>query len=109
MSHVDETRWRLLRERLGETYRQAQHQESATLPEGPSPDRNVEILLRLTGAVLTLLEWHSIDSKGRCRVHTCARRRWIPWRKQPPCPVFATVHFWMEQPLRIVQKTGGKW
>ncbi|MCA1705765.1 MAG: hypothetical protein LC808_21875 [Actinobacteria bacterium] len=109
MSHVNETRWRLLRERLGKTYRQAHDQELATLPEGLPPDPNVEILLRLTGAMLTLLEWHAINGKGRCRVRTCARRRWLPWRRHRTCPVFATVQFWMEQPLRIVQKAGGKW
>ncbi|MGH3932441.1 MAG: hypothetical protein ACRDTF_20980 [Pseudonocardiaceae bacterium] len=99
MSNVDEMRWRLLQERLEKIYRQ----ESTTLP-----DRNGEILLRLTGATLALLEFHTIDDKGRCRVRRCAWARWVPWRTRRICPVFATVHFWMEQPLWIVQKTGRK-
>ncbi len=102
MSNVDEMRWRLLRERLEKIYRQAQRQESATFPEGLLPDRNIEILLRLAGVILSLLEWHAINGKGKCRVRRCSRAR-------RTCPVFATVHFWMEQPLRIVQKVGSKW
>jgi len=109
MSNVDEMRWRLLRERLGKIYRQVQVHESAKLPASPIPDRNVEILLRLAGATLALLEWHTIDGKGRCRVRSCARAQWVPWRTRRTCQVFSTVHFWMEQPLRIVQKLGRKW
>ena len=99
-------RWRLLVQRLAKIYQQAEQQESATLPEGALPARHIEILLRLAGAALTLLEWHTLNDKGHCRVRGCARLRWIPWRKRRTCPVFAMVHFWMEQPLRIVQKSG---
>ncbi|MGH3915830.1 MAG: hypothetical protein ACRDTC_20830 [Pseudonocardiaceae bacterium] len=101
MSNVNEMRWRLLRERLEKIYQQ----KSATLLAGTLPDQNVEIFLRLAGATLALLEWHTIDGKGRCRVHRCTGWRWPPWRRRRICPVFATVRFWMEQPLRIVQKT----
>lgn len=106
MSNVDEMRWRLLQERLGKIYRQVQ--ESAKLPAGTLPNQNVEILLRLAGATLALLEWHTIDGKGRCRVRSCARTRWVPWRTRQTCQVFSTVHFWMEQPLKIAQKSGRK-
>lgn len=106
MSNVDEVRWRLLWERLEEIYREAQRRESGTRPDGLLPDRNAEILLRLAGAALALLEWHAVDGKGRCRTRGCSRHRWMPWRKRRICPVFATVQFWMEQPLRIVQQAG---
>jgi len=99
-------RWRLLLQRLTKIYQQAEQQESATLPEGALPARHIEILLRLAGAGLALLEWHTINGKGHCRVRGCARPRWVPWRRRRTCPVFAMVHFWMEQPLRIVQKAG---
>lgn len=98
MSNVDEMRCRLLRERLEKIYRQAQRQEL----EGLLPDRAVEVLLRLAGATLALLEWHTINGKGKCRVRRCGRAR-------RTCPVFATMHFWMEQPLGIVQKAGRQW
>ncbi|MGH3972810.1 MAG: hypothetical protein ACRDS9_05735 [Pseudonocardiaceae bacterium] len=109
MSNVDEMRWRSLRERLDNLYRQAQRQESATFPEDLLPDWNIEVFLRLAGAILTLLESHTINGKGRCRVRGCAWARWLPWRTRRTCPVFATVQFWMEQPLWIVQKVGRKW
>lgn len=105
MSNVHEVRWKLLREQLAQVYRQAQVQESETLPEGLFPDKNVEMLLRLAGASLTLLDWHAIDAKGRCRARSCACRRWIPWRRRP-CQVFGTIQFWIRQPLTIVQKAG---
>ncbi|MGH3772963.1 MAG: hypothetical protein ACRDRW_16490 [Pseudonocardiaceae bacterium] len=80
MSNIHEVRWRLLREQLGEVYRQAQRQhESVTPPDGSlPPDSNVEILLRLAGATLTILEWHGIAGLGRCRMRACSRWRWIP-------------------------------
>ncbi|MGH3941344.1 MAG: hypothetical protein ACRDTG_22490 [Pseudonocardiaceae bacterium] len=108
MSNVEEVRWRLLRERVGKVYRAMQNRAAETLPEGAPPDQNVEILLRMAGAVLALLDWHVMDSKGRCRVRGCARRRWLPWRARRTCHMFATVHFWMRQPLLIVQKAGMK-
>lgn len=108
VSSVQEVQWQLLRERLREIYRQVQQQECATLPEGLPADRHVEMLLRLVGAMLALLEWHTIDRKGHCRVRRCASA-WVPWWTRRTCPMFTTVHFWMEQPLRIVQKVGKKW
>ncbi|MGH3923676.1 MAG: hypothetical protein ACRDTF_22910 [Pseudonocardiaceae bacterium] len=109
MSNVEEVRWRLLGEQVGKVYRAVQSQAPEPLPEGSPPDQNTEILLRMAGAVLALLDWHAIDSKGRCWARGCARRRWLPWRKRRTCHVFATVHFWMRQPLSIVQKTGENW
>ena len=108
MSKIDEVRWRLLCERLAQVYQQAQRQESETPPDGP-PDGNAEILLRLAGAALTLLEWHAIDAKGRCRARVCTRRRWVPWRRRGRCHVFVTVQFWVLQPLAIVKKTGRRY
>jgi len=63
-----------------------QQQESATMPEGILPDQNVEILLRLAGATLALLEWHTINDKGKCRLRRCIRARWVPWRPRRTCP-----------------------
>ncbi|HEY2766399.1 MAG TPA: hypothetical protein VGJ13_20665 [Pseudonocardiaceae bacterium] len=109
MSNVHEVRWRLLWEQLVQVYQQAQRQESETLPDGLLPEGNVEILLRLAGAALALLEWHALDGNSRCQVWGCSRRRWVPWRKRRTCQVFVTVQFWMRQPLWIVQKTGRDW
>lgn len=104
MSNVQEVRWKLLREQLTQVYRQAQRQECETVPDGLFPDKNVEMLLRLAGAALALLDWHTVDAKGRCRTRACAGRRWAPWARGP-CQVFGTVQFWVRQPLTIVQKT----
>ncbi|MGQ0776255.1 MAG: hypothetical protein ACT4NY_17815 [Pseudonocardiales bacterium] len=109
MSNVEEVRWRLLVEDVGKVYRVVRSRAAETLPEGSPPDQNVEILLRLAGAVLALLDWHAMDGKGRCRVPGCARWRWLPWRKRRTCQVFVMVHFWMRQPPSIVQKTGESW
>ncbi|MGH3797384.1 MAG: hypothetical protein ACRDSP_21140 [Pseudonocardiaceae bacterium] len=95
MSNVDEVRWRLLWERLRKVFRAAQGQHTQTLPDGILTDEKVETLLRLSGAVLALLEWHAMDAKGRCRVRGCARRRWVPWRKRRTCQMFVTVQFWV--------------
>ncbi len=109
MSKVGEVRWRLLWEQLTQIYRQVEHQESETLPDGLLPDRNGEILLRLAGSALTLLEWHTIDTNGRCRAPACTRRGWVPWRRRGSCHVFGTVQFWVQQPLAIVKKAGRQW
>lgn len=104
MSNVHQMRWKLLREQLTQVYRRAQRQEDETLSEGLIPDKNAEILLRLAGAALTLLDWHAIDAKGRCQTRACAGRRRLPWRRGT-CQVFGTIQFWIRQPLTIVQKT----
>lgn len=109
MSKIDEVQWRLLCERLAQEYQQAQRQESGTLPNGLLPDGNAEILLRLAGTALTLLEWHAIDAKGRCRARVCMRRRWVPWRRRGRCHVFVTVQFWILQPLAVVKKVGRRY
>jgi len=98
----------VLWEQVGEIYRAVQSRAAETQPEKAPPDQNTEILLRMAGAVLALLDWHVMDGKGRCRVRGCLRRRWLPWRERRTCHVFATVHFWMRQPLPIVQKAGVK-
>jgi hypothetical protein len=100
VSNVDETQWRLLREWLGRTYQQAQEQASATMPEGMLPDQNVEILLRLAGATLALLDWHTINGKGECLLRTCCRARWVPARQRRTCLAVSMIYFWMERPLR---------
>lgn len=92
MSSVYEVRWRVLRERLGETLARAE--------QVPGDDEFV----RLTALALTLLDRHEVDGKGRCRVPWCSRSRWVPWRKSRTCQVFVTVHFWMAQPLQVVGK-----
>lgn len=104
MSNVNMMRWRLLRERLLEISQQAQRQRFTALPANPLSERDVETIIRLAGATLTLLEWHTINGRGRCRARRCTRARWVPWRRRRICPVFATVHFWMEQPLGILRK-----
>ncbi|MGH3904763.1 MAG: hypothetical protein ACRDTE_11315 [Pseudonocardiaceae bacterium] len=109
MSKVGEVQWRLLWEQVGKVYRAAQSRGSETLPEGLFPDPNAEILLRLAGAVLALLDRHAVNAKGRCPVRGCARRCWAPWRKRRACRLFVTVHFWMREPLWIVKKVGKDW
>ncbi|MGH3718025.1 MAG: hypothetical protein ACRDRI_04130 [Pseudonocardiaceae bacterium] len=108
MNHVHEVRWRLLREQLETVYRQAQRQQESVTPlDGRlPPDVSVEILLRLAGATLTILEWHGIAGLGRCRMRACSRWRWIPWWSRRACQVFVTVQFWVEQPLWLVKKVG---
>jgi hypothetical protein len=95
--------WRLLRERLKKIYRQAQQQASATMAEDMLPDQNVEMLLRLAGATLALLDWHTINDKGECWLRICGRARWGQLRQQRTCLVVSMIYFWMEQPLRMVQ------
>lgn len=109
MTKVHEVQWRLLWERLRKLFRQAQQQKDQTLPDGALVDPNAEPVLRLAGAAMTLLEWHTTDATGRCRVPGCARRRWRPWRERRPCRVFLTVQFWMEQPLDMVEKAAREW
>lgn len=109
MSNLDEVHWRLLRERLTQVFRQELDRRVATLPDGVPPDEQDDILLRLAGAVVALLEWHAMDGNGRCRVRRCTRRRWVPWRRRRTCQIFRTVQFWIEQPIRIVEKLGRKW
>jgi hypothetical protein len=106
--NVLDVRWRLLRDQLETVYREAQRQqESVTLPDvSLHRDLNVEILLRLAGATLTLLDWPGIAGLGRCRMRACSRWRWTLWHKQRFCQVFVTVDFWLEQPLWLVKKMG---
>ena len=104
MSNVDEVQWCLARERIGRIYRQAQQQASATISEGMIPEQNVEMLLRLAGATLALLDWHTINDKGECWLRICGRSRWGQLRQQRTCLVVSMIYFWMEQPLRIVQR-----
>lgn len=99
--NVYEVRWRLLQERLREVSYEAQRRVSV----GAVPDSNAELILRLTGFASTLLERHTTDTRGRCRVPGCSRRRGLPWRRSQACRIFVTAQFWMEQPLRIVQQT----
>jgi hypothetical protein len=94
----------MLREHLGKVFREARQPGASAPPESPLPAKNAEMLLRLSGAALALLDWHALDSGGRCRVRRCTRHRYLPWRKRRICPVFATVQFWMEQPLGILAK-----
>lgn len=108
MSNVGEVRWRLLCEQLAQVYRQADLLECETLPAGLPPERNAEILLRLAGAALTLLDSHAVDGKGRCRARMCARRSCTLWRGRR-CQVFVTIHFWIQQPLGVVKKASGRW
>lgn len=109
VTKVHEVQWRLLWERLRNSFRQTQWQKGQALPDGAPPEADAELLLRMAGATMTLLEWHTTDAKGRCRVRGCARRRWMPWRERRPCRVFLTVQFWMEQPLDMVEKTASEW
>ena len=104
MSNVDEMQWRLLRERLKKIYRQAQQQASAAMAEGMLPDQNVEMLLRLAGATLALLDWHTINDKGECRLSICGQAQWRQSRQQRACLVVSMIYFWMEQPPRTVEK-----
>lgn len=103
--NVHEVRWRLLQERLKKVAHEAQRQLSA----GLFSDSNAETLLRLAGLTLTLLERHTTDAQGQCRVRGCSRRRGPVWRKSQPCQIFVTVQFWVEQPLRILQKFVRRW
>lgn len=96
-------------ERLKKIYRQTEQQASATMPGGMLPDQNVEILLRLAGATLALLHWHSINDKGKCRLSICGRARWRQSRQQRTCLVVSMIYSWMEQPLRIVKNEGGRY
>lgn len=80
------------------------HETQQRMSVGLLPDSNAEILLRLTGLALTLLERHTTDAQGRCLVPGCSRRRGIPWRRARTCQIFVTTQFWLEQPLAIVQK-----
>lgn len=105
MSSVHELRWRLILERLRQVYRKAQDQQAQRLLKGLCPDENEEMLLRLAGLALTLLERHAMDAKGRCLVPGCSPRRRVPWRKWRTCRIFVTAQFWVGQPLRIVQRT----
>jgi len=109
VSNVDEVHWRLLRERLIQIFRQELDQLVATFPDGVPPDAQDDILLRLTGVVVALLEWHTMNENGRCRVRRCTRRRWVPWRRRHTCQIFRTVQFWIEHPVWIVEKMGRKW
>lgn len=104
MSNVHEVRRRLLQERLSEVYRKVQDQQAERLLSGLLLDENTEMLLRLIGFALTLLERHAMDVKGRCLVPGCSPRRWVPWRKWRTCRIFVTAQFWVEQPLGIVQR-----
>ena len=109
MSSVQELRWRLLWERLIKVYGEVQRHEAQTLPLGLAPDDNAELLMRLTGAALAFLEWHSVDGKGRCRVRGCSRPPW-PWlRKRRTCQIRVIIQFWVVQPVEIVEKVGRKW
>lgn len=103
--NVHEVRGRLLQQRLRKVTHEAQGQLSGRL----SSDSNAEMLLRLAGLTLTLLERHTTDAQGQCRVRGCSRRRGPVWRKSQPCQIFVTVQFWVEQPLRILQKLERRW
>jgi hypothetical protein len=109
VSNVDEVRWRLLREWLIQVFRQELDRRAATLPDGVSPDEQDETPLRLAGAVVALLELHAMNRNGRCRARRCIRNRWVPWRRRRTCPIVWTVQFWIEQPIRILEKMGRKW
>lgn len=109
MSNVEEVRRRLLWEWLIEVFRQALERRAATLPDGLSPDESDETLLRLSGVVMALLEWHVTDGNGRCRVRGCSRRGWAPWRRRRLCRVFSTTRFWTGQPIGIVEQMGRRW
>ncbi|MGH3940607.1 MAG: hypothetical protein ACRDTG_18620 [Pseudonocardiaceae bacterium] len=109
MSKVDEVRWRLLTERLIQVFQRELDRRAATPPDGVRTDEPDDILLRLAGAVVMLLEWHAMEGNGRCRVRGCTRRRWVPWRRRRTCPIFRTVQFWIGQPIRILAKIGREW
>ncbi|MGH3906461.1 MAG: hypothetical protein ACRDTE_20115 [Pseudonocardiaceae bacterium] len=109
MSSLHEVRWRLLWERLVKVYGEGQQHEAETLPHGLAPDDNAELLARLAGTTLALLERHAMDGKGRCRVRGCSQTRWWWLRKRQTCQRFVTVQFWLGQPLEIVQKVGRQW
>jgi hypothetical protein len=104
VSNIEEMQWHLLRERLKKIYRQAQQQTSATMPGGMPPDQNVEMLLRLAGAALALLDCHTINDKGECLLRRYGQARWVPSRKRRTCLVISMIYYWMEQPLRIVKR-----
>jgi hypothetical protein len=104
VSNVHETRRRLLQKRLREVYRKVQDQQAERLLNGLLLDENTEMLMRLIGFALMLLERHAMDVKGRCLVPGCSLQRRVPWPKWQTCRIFVTAQFWVEQPLGIVQQ-----
>jgi hypothetical protein len=104
VSNVHEVRRRVLLERLRETYRKAQYQHAEREHQGLSLDENTEMILRLTGLALTLIEQHSTNGKGHCLVPGCSLQRRVPWRKWRTCQVFVTALFWIEQSIGMLQQ-----
>lgn len=61
-------------------------------------ERQDEECFRLTLLVLTLLDRHAVDGKGRCRA--CRTRAWR--RRKGRCAVLALVGFYLEQPEPLI-------
>jgi hypothetical protein len=96
VSHVRETRYRLLLERLQELTDHFRRGE----PIAPAVLKAQTV--RLLVGVIVVLRQHQVNKRGRCKYCGRTRRTWRLWYRRPLCTVYLALDFAMSQPLDLV-------
>jgi ubiquitin C-terminal hydrolase len=103
VSHVWETRYRLLLEQLEELADQLRSEQPIT------PTALEEWTVRLLTGVIMLLWQHRVNKRGQCQYCRWTRWTWRFWHRRPQCTVYRSLDFAMRQNLDMVwrQLSGG--
>lgn len=96
VSHVWETRNRLVLEYLEKRADQLRNKESV------APAELEEQLVRLLTGMAMLLRQHRLNKRGQCEHCGWTRWTWRFWQRQPQCTVYRCLDFAMRQPLDAV-------
>ena len=96
MSHVWETRHRLLVEQL------EQWIEWLSGEEEREPAAVEELAVRLLTGTVHLLKQHEVNQRGQCRFCGWTKWRWRLWRPRRRCTVFQAVDRAMTEGIEVV-------
>lgn len=93
VSSVYETRYRQLQAELKELADQLSGAKAV------SPAKTGNQIVQALAVVAILLRQHKINKRGQCKFCARPRWKWRFWSRRPPCTVYRTASFVMNQEL----------